>query len=139
MPPSSTANGAQASAGMERPAALPLGLLNEEVEDGDVESDHGSDLGGMLTQTVSHPVFSNLHRTSTLPTQYESPFSASSNPRRSDTFDVSGFDRRYEAEFGDMSELGEPIVPKAIVVVIPRHLVAAGYSHVSPASLLIRF
>jgi hypothetical protein len=98
---------------MERPAALPLGLLNEEIEDGDGESDRGSDLGGMLTQTVSHPVFGNLHRTSTLPTQFESPFNSSSNPRRSDTFDGSGFDRRYEAEFGDLtlSELGKPIVP----------------------------
>ena len=113
MPPASAANTAQASTGMERPAALPLGLLNEEIEDGDGESDRGSDLGGMLTQTVSHPVFGNLHRTSTLPTQFESPFNSSSNPRRSDTFDGSGFDRRYEAEFGDLtlSELGKPIVP----------------------------
>lgn len=108
MPASSVAGEQQAVAGMERPAALPLGLLNEEVEDGDDDSDRDSDLGGMLTQTVSHPVFSNLHRTSTLPTQYSSPFSAVSNPRRSDTFDVNGFDRRYEAEFGDLtlSELG---------------------------------
>lgn len=114
MPPASAANTAQASAGMERPVALPLGLLNEEIEDGDGESDRGSDLGGMLTQTVSHPVFGNLHRTSTLPTQFESPFNSSSNPRRSDTFDGSGFDRRYEAEFGDLtlSELGKPIVPE---------------------------
>lgn len=109
MPASSTGSTQQASTGIERPAALPLGLLNEEVEDGDAESDHESDLGGMLTQTVSHPVFSNLHRTSTLPTQYDSPFSAASNPRRSDTFDGSGFDRRYEAEFGDVGfgDLGE--------------------------------
>jgi hypothetical protein len=114
MPPASAANNVQASGGMERPSALPLGLLNEEIEDGDVESDRGSDLGGMLTQTVSHPVFGNLHRTSTLPTQFESPFNSSSNPRRSDTFDGSGFDRRYEAEFGDLtlSEIGESIVPK---------------------------
>jgi hypothetical protein len=108
MPASSIAGVQQAVVGMERPAALPLGLLNEEVEDGDDDSDRDSDLGGMLTQTVSHPVFSNLHRTSTLPTQYSSPFSAASNPRRSDTFDVGGFDRRYEVEFGDLtlSELG---------------------------------
>jgi hypothetical protein len=133
MPPTSTAATMQASAGMERPAALPLGLLNEELEDGDVVSDRGSDLGGMLTQTVSHPVFSNLHRTSTLPAQFESPFSASSNPRRSDTFDGSGFDRRYEAEFGDLtlSELGEFIVLGAIVVA-PPHLVAADI-HMSAA------
>jgi len=103
MPASSVAGVQQAVAGMERPAALPLGLLNEEVEDGDDGSDRDSDLGGMLTQTVSHPVFSNLHRTSTLPTQYSSPFSAASNPRRSDTFDVGGFDRRYEVEFGDLT------------------------------------
>ena len=108
MPASSVAGVQQTVAGMERPAALPLGLLNEEVEDGDADSDRDSDFGGMLTQTVYHPVFSNLHRTSTLPTQYSSPFSAASNPRRSDTFDGSGFDRRYEAEFGDLtlSELG---------------------------------
>lgn len=108
-PPVSTASTQQALAGMERPAALPLGLLNEEVEDGDAESEHGSDLGGMLTQTVSHPVFGNLHRTSTLPTQYDSPFSAAGNPRRSDTFEGSGYDRRYEAEFGDvvLGDLGE--------------------------------
>ena len=116
MPASSVAGVQQAVAGMERPAALPLGLLNEEVEDGDADSDRDSDFGGMLTQTVSHPVFSNLHRTSTLPTQYSSPFSAASNPRRSDTFDVGGFDRRYEAEFGDLtlSELGMlfPPAPK---------------------------
>ena len=107
MPPASTASSQpQASAGVERPAALPLGLLNEELEDGDAESDRGSDLGGMLTQTVSHPVFGNLHRTATLPSQYESPFSLANNLRRSDTFDASGFDRRYEAEFGDLT-LGE--------------------------------
>jgi hypothetical protein len=125
MPPASAANTAQASAGMERPAALPLGLLNEEIEDGDVESDRGSDLGGMLTQTVSHPVFGNLHRTSTLPTQFESPFNSSGNPRRSDTFDGSGFDRRYEVEFGDLtlSEIGEPIVPKPAIVT-PPHMTA---------------
>jgi hypothetical protein len=113
MPASSVAGVQQAVAGMERPAALPLGLLNEEVEDGDADSDRDSDFGGMLTQTVSHPVFSNLHRTSTLPTQYSSPFSAASNPRRSDTFDVGGFDRRYEAEFGDLtlSELGMLLPP----------------------------
>lgn len=130
MPPASATNTAQASAGMERPAALPLGLLNEEIEDGDGESDRGSDLGGMLTQTVSHPVFGNLHRTSTLPTQFESPFNSSSNPRRSDTFDGSGFDRRYEAEFGDLtlSELGKPIVPTPYC----SHIFAHGSSlHVS--------
>jgi hypothetical protein len=110
VPFSSSASSQQAPTGKERPIALPLGLLHEEIEDGDGGSDRGSDLGGMLTQTVSHPVFSNLHRTSTLPTQFQSPFSASSNPRRSDTFDGSGYDRgydrRYEVEFGDVA-LGE--------------------------------
>lgn len=109
MPASTGASLQQAVGGMERPSVLPLGLLNEEVEDADGESDRDSELGGMLTQTVSHPVFSNLQRTSTLPTQYDSPFSASSNPRRSDTFDGSGFDRRFEVAFGDpsLSEYGE--------------------------------
>lgn len=109
MSSSSSSSTQQAVAGMERPSVLPLGLLNEEVEDGDGESDGDSDLGGMLTQTVSHPVFGNLARTSTLPTQYDSPFSASNNPRRSDTFDGSAFDHRLENAFGDikLSELGE--------------------------------
>lgn len=107
MPPSSTAS-MHSVPGMERPAALPLGLLNEEVEDGDAESDPGSEFGGMLTQTVSHPVFSNVQRISTLPVHYEQSFVPSNNPRRSDTFDGSGF-RRLEAEFGDLtlSELGK--------------------------------
>lgn len=107
--PSSSSSTQQAVGGMERPSVLPLGLLNEEVEDGDAESDEDSDLGGMLTQTVSHPVFGNLPRTSTLPTQYDSPFSASSNPRRSDTFDGGAFDRRLEKAFGDikLSEIGK--------------------------------
>lgn len=106
MPPSSSASIQQASVGAERPAVLPLGLLNEEVED-DAESDRDSELGGMLTQTASHPVFGNVQRTSTLPTQYDSPFSGSNGARRSDTFDGSGFGRRFEAAFGELGDLGK--------------------------------
>lgn len=106
MPLSSSASIQQVSTGAERPAVLPLGLLNEEVED-DAESDRDSELGGMLTQTASHPVFGNVQRTSNLPTQYDSPFSGSNGARRSDTFDGSGFGRRFEAAFGELGDLGK--------------------------------
>lgn len=96
MPPSSTASMQQAVAGMRRPSALPLGLLNKEAEEfDDGESERESDLGGLLTQTASHPVFGNPQRISTLPTQY---------PRYPDTFNGSLFDRRLEAVLSELSK-----------------------------------
>lgn len=106
VPSSSSVSNQQGVARAERPAVWPLGLLNEEIED-DYESDRESELGGMLTQIASHPVFGNVQRTSTLATQYDSPFSASDGARRSDTFDGSGFDRRLEAAFGKLRGLGK--------------------------------
>lgn len=106
MPPSSSLSIRRTVAGAERPAMLPLGLLNEEVE-GDAESDRDLELGCMLTQTASYPVFGNVQHTPTLPTQYASPFSASKIARRSDTFDGSCLDRRSETAIWELRDLGE--------------------------------
>lgn len=96
----------QSTAGMERSGALPLGLLNE-AEEADIDTENESELGGMLTQSASHAPMSSLHRTTTLPTQYESGF-LPGNGRRTQTFDDQGFlehslDRRFETAFGNLT------------------------------------
>lgn len=102
----------QSKAGMDRPSVLPLGLLNE-AEEADFDTEE-EELGGVLTQTASHPPFGSLQRTTTLPSQYESAFS-NGNARRAETFDDHSYlqrslDGRFDAAFGNLS-LGKLLSP----------------------------
>ena len=86
-------------------AALPLGLLAEEV---DTESE--SELGGGLTHTTSHPPIGSLHRTSTYPTTYDAYYNPSNGKEAGEA--IGGAQAgarahgRFEGAFANLS-LGE--------------------------------
>lgn len=82
-------------------AALPLGLLAEEV---DTESE--SDIGSRLTHTTSHPPIGALLRTATLPTTFDHGHGSSSGRDYSgDQSPQLGLlrGRTFEASFANLS------------------------------------
>ena len=82
-------------------SALPLGLLAEEHDD---ESD--SELGGVLTQTVSQPPIGSLQRASTYHTTYDHLYSANNGRGQPDEQNIgqsgSRLGRGLEAAFANL-------------------------------------
>jgi hypothetical protein len=78
---------------------IPLGLLAEEV---DTESE--SELGGVLTHTLSHPPIGTLQRTATLPTSYGSYYGSTNGKEAAHAVGGAGRgDRRVDTAFSHMS------------------------------------
>ena len=83
-------------------AALPLGLLTEEV---DTESEE--ELGGGLTHTTSHPPMSFLQRTATYPSTYDTYYGTTNGK---ESGEITGEpqagarpDRRFDAALANLS------------------------------------